>query len=50
MQSTSEDSASEVRTLTLTMKDLDEEGADGGLDIANDGKDVQMQEEDRATN
>ncbi len=50
MQSTSEDSASEVRTLTLTMKDLDDEVADGDLDIANDGKDVQMQEEASAAN
>jgi len=50
MQSTSEDSSSEVRTLTLTMKDLDEEVADGGLDIANDDKDVQMHEEDSAAN
>ena len=48
--STSEDAATEVRTLTLTMKELDEGAPGGDLQISNDGKDVQMQEEDYATN
>ena len=48
--STSEDAATEVRTLTLTMKELDEGAPGGDLQISNDGKDVQMQEEDFATN
>ena len=48
--STSEDGASEVRTLTLTMKELDEGAPGGDLQISNDGKDVQMQEEDSALN
>ena len=49
-QSTSEDGASEVRTLTLTMKGLDEGAPDDGLHISNTDKDVQMQEEDSAAN
>jgi len=48
--STSEDAATEVRTLTLTIKELDEGAPGGDLQISNDGKDVQMQEEDFATN
>jgi hypothetical protein len=48
--STSEDGEFEVRTLTLTMKELDEGAPGGDLQISNDGKDVQMQEEDFATN
>ena len=48
--STSEDGASEVRTLTLTMKDLDEGAPGGDLQISNDGRDVKMQEEDSAAN
>ena len=48
--STSEDGASEVRTLTLTMKGLDEGAADGGLHISNNDKDAHMQEEDSVAN